>query len=239
MNAYIATQLQNFSKKARGYNMLFNYRLMNLCVKAEPAALMPVTVKYYGREYNLEEVAEIRRPDEYHLEIRAHEQENLKDITKGIFEVHPEFILDMKTEKDPNDNDVQYAFYSMPDVNKDRYDLLNNLTKVFYNECAANIDVAYAKQQALLVDALLNAPLAEADEIKSSAKTIYDGAKEESQKMRDAKLQEIEEAYQKYLQNGGSDNKQSQSGSKESSEDNNDVPEGPLDFDVTKGMKFE
>ena len=31
-------------------------------------------------------------------------------------------------------------------------------------------------------------------------KTIYDGGKDESAKMRDAKLQEIEEAYQRYLE---------------------------------------
>ena len=81
MNTIVNITLQDFAQKLRGYNMLFNYRLMNLCVKAEPAALMPVTVEIMGKEYNLEEVAEIRRPDEYHLEIRANNENNLDDIT--------------------------------------------------------------------------------------------------------------------------------------------------------------
>ena len=245
MNSHLLPQLQDFARKVRGYNMLFNYRLMNLCIKAEPAALMPVTVNYHGSDYNIEEVAELRRPDEYHMEIRANVQDNLQEIIDAIFDVHPEFVLDVKTEKDPHGKDVRYASYSMPDVNKDRYDLLNDLTKAFYNECVVKIDEAYAKVQTVFVDALLNAPAAEADEAKGEMKTIYDNGKDETVKIRDAKLMEIEEAYQKYLQEGGSDQpsqKQSpQSGTDASDAPNhdNDYPEGPLDFDVTKGMKID
>lgn len=200
MNTYINIQLQDFSQRIRGYNMLFNYRLMNLCVKAEPASLMPVTVEVMGREYNLEEVAELRRPDEYHFEIRANNENNLDDVVGAILDVHPEFILDMKTEKDAGDNEHRYAFYSMPEVNKDRYDLLTKLTKGFYDECAIQIDAAYAKEQTRFIDLLLHAPAADVDEAKGEMKTIYDGGKDESAKMRDAKLQEIEEAYQRYLE---------------------------------------
>lgn len=199
MNTYINIQLQDFSQRIRGYNMLFNYRLMNLCVKAEPASLMPVTVEVMGKEYNLEEVAQLRRPDEYHFEIRANNENNLDDIIGGILDVHPEFILEVKTEKDLDDNEHKYAFYSMPEVNKDRYDLLTKLTKGFYDECAVQIDAAYAKEQARFVDLLLHAPATDADEAKGAMKEIYDKGKEETEKIRDEKLKEIEEAYQRYL----------------------------------------
>ena len=199
MNTYINIQLQDFSQRIRGYNMLFNYRLMNLCVKAEPASLMPVTVEVMGKEYNLEEVAQLRRPDEYHFEIRANNENNLDDIIGGILDVHPEFILEVKTEKDLDDNEHKYAFYSMPEVNKDRYDLLTKLTKGFYDECAVQIDAAYAKEQARFVDLLLHAPAADADEAKGAMKEIYDKGKEETEKIRDEKFKEIEEAYQRYL----------------------------------------
>lgn len=205
MNTLINIQLQDFVQKIRGYNMLFNYRLMNLCVKAEPAAFVPVTVEIMGKEYNLEEVAEIRRPDEDHLEVRANNENNLDDIVGGIFDMHPEFILEMKTEKDVNDNDRKFASYSMPDVDKDRYDLLTKLTKTFYDECDVQIDAAYAKQQARFVNDLLNAPAEDADEAKGEMKSIYDDGKEEAKKIRDAKLKEIEEAYQRYLEGHPSD----------------------------------
>ena len=222
MNTYINIQLQDFSQRVRGYNMLFNYRLMNLCVKAEPASLMPVTVEVMGREYNLEEVAELRRPDEYHFEIRANNENNLDDVINAIFDVHPEFIFEMKTEKDAGDNEHQYAFYSMPDVNKDRYDVLTKLTKGFYDECAVQMDAAYTKEQARFVDLLLHAPAEEADEAKGEMKTVYDGAKEETGQIRDAKLKEIEEAYERYLKNHPED-------------DNTDEDPG---YDVVRGMRM-
>ena len=207
MNALINIQVEDFSQKVRGYNMLFNYRLMNLCVKAEPAALIPVTVEFGNSEYNLEDVAEIRRPDEYHLEVRSKNENTLKDIIAAIMDVHPEFILAMKTEKDIVDNDIPYAYYSMPDVDKDRYNLLNNLTRGFHHECAAHIDAAYAKQQARFVETFLHAPVEESDETKKELKSIYDGGKEEAANIRDAKLKEIEEAYQRYLEkNPSADN---------------------------------
>ena len=225
MNTYINIQLQDFSQRIRGYNMLFNYRLMNLCVKAEPASLMPVTVEVMGREYNLEEVAELRRPDEYHFEIRANNENNLDDVVSAIMDVHPEFIFEMKTEKDAGDNEHKYAFYSMPDVNKDRYDLLTKLTKGFYDECAAQIDAAYAKQQARFVNDLLHAPVADADEAKGDMKTIYDSGKEETGKIRDEKLKEIEEAYQRYLVDHPEE------------DPDIDEDEGP-GYDVVRGMKM-
>ena len=225
MNTYINIQLQDFSQRIRGYNMLFNYRLMNLCVKAEPASLMPVTVEVMGREYNLEEVAELRRPDEYHFEIRANNENNLDDVISAIIDVHPEFILEEKTEKDAGDNEHRYAFYSMPDVNKDRYDLLTKLVKGFYDECAAEIDAAYAKEQTRFIDLLLHAPAADVDEAKGEMKTIYDGGKEETEKIRDEKLKEIEEAYQRYLIEHPED------------DPDNDEDEGP-GYDVVRGMRM-
>ena len=226
MNTIVNITLQDFAQKLRGYNMLFNYRLMNLCVKAEPAALMPVTVEILGKEYNLEEVAEIRRPDEYHLEIRANNENNLDDITGYIFDVHPEFILEMKTEKDTDDNEHRYASYSMPDVDKDRYDLLTKLTKSFYDECTVQIDAAYAKEQAKFVDLLLHAPAEDADEAKGEMKTLYDDGKDEAEQIRDAKLMEIEEAYQHYLEGHPSDIYYDE-----------DLDEDNPDYDVVKEWK--
>ena len=180
--------------------MLFNYRLMNLCVKAEPAALMPVTVVLSGKDFNLEEVAETRRPDEYHFEIRPNNEKDLKDIINAIFQVHPEFILEMKSEKDLAEEEKKFLLYTMPEVNKDRYKLLNNLTRGFYDECAIHIDEAYAKEQLRFADTLLHAPIEEADEAKGELKSIYEGGKDETTQIRDVKLKEIEDAYQHYLE---------------------------------------
>jgi len=219
MNNYINARLQEFAQKINGYNMLFNYRMMNLCVKAEPAALVPVIVTVEGKQFDLEEVAEIRRPDDYHFEIRAKNERPLQNIIEGIMDVHPEFIMEKKTEKDLEDKEVLYLSYKMPPVNKDRHDLLSDTTKVFYDECVANIEAAHTKQEALFVEALLHAPVDEANEAKDGVKTLYDNGKDEAEKLYNAKIEEIENAYQDYL----------------SSDQENDDTE---DFDFSKGMRF-
>ena len=52
MNNYIALELTEFQKKTNGYLTMFNYRLANYCVKAEPTAMLPITVVLAGKEYN-------------------------------------------------------------------------------------------------------------------------------------------------------------------------------------------
>ena len=198
MNSYYYTQLKDFTEKARGYNMMFNYRMMNLCVKAEPGALVPVIVTVGGKDYNLEEVAQIRRPDDYVFEIRANNGDYLQNIIDGIMDVHPEFVFEMKTEKDIEDKDVNYAQYTMPEVDKERYDLLSETTKAFYNECLVSIDAVYAQKEAKLAEVAVHAPAEDVQQIKDELDEYYNNAKDEAQKMRDMKLQEIEEAYLHY-----------------------------------------
>ena len=137
MNNYISFETIDLAKKLKGYNMLFNYRMSNLCVKAEPTALMPVTVFVAGTEYNLEDVANILRPDDFSFDVYPKNQNNLQDIITGILDAHPEFKMELKTDKAEMEGgaDTQHVFYTMPPVDKDRRKLLNETTKTFHKTC--------------------------------------------------------------------------------------------------------
>ena len=201
MNNYISFETIDFAKKLKGYNMLFNYRMSNLCVKAEPTALMPVTVFVAGTEYNLEEVANILKPDDFSFDVYPKNQNNLQDIISGIFDVHPEFKMELKTDKAENEGgaDTQHVFYTMPPVDKDRRKLLNETTKTFHKECMVNLDLAYADLQARLVEPYTQMSPQNVDEARKGFKKVYDKAREECDKMLQLKLNEIEEGYQRYL----------------------------------------
>ena len=201
MNNYISFETIDFAKKLKGYNMLFNYRMSNLCVKAEPTALMPVTVFVAGTEYNLEEVANILKPDDFSFDVYPKNQNNLQDIISGIFDVHPEFKMELKTDKAENEGgaDTQHVFYTMPPVDKDRRKLLNETTKTFHKECKANLDITYAELQARLVEPYTQMSPQDVDEARKGFKKVYDKAREECDKMLQLKLNEIEEGYQRYL----------------------------------------
>lgn len=201
MNNYISFETIDFAKKLKGYNMLFNYRMSNLCVKAEPTALMPVTVFVAGTEYNLEEVANILKPDDFSFDVYPKNQNNLQDIISGIFDVHPEFKMELKTDKAENEGgaDTQHVFYTMPPVDKDRRKLLNETTKTFHKECMVDLDVTYADLQARLVEPYTQMSPQDVDEARKGFKKVYDKAREECDKMLQLKLNEIEEGYQRYL----------------------------------------
>lgn len=201
MNNYISFETIDFAKKLKGYNMLFNYRMSNLCVKAEPTALMPVTVFVAGTEYNLEEVANILKPDDFSFDVYPKNQNNLQDIISGIFDVHPEFKMELKTDKAENEGgaDTQHVFYTMPPVDKDRRKLLNETTKTFHKECKVNLDITYAELQARLVEPYTKMSPQDVDEARKGFKKVYDKAREECDKMLQLKLNEIEEGYQRYL----------------------------------------
>lgn len=201
MNNYISFETIDFAKKLKGYNMLFNYRMSNLCVKAEPTALMPVTVFVAGTEYNLEEVANILKPDDFSFDVYPKNQNNLQDIISGIFDVHPEFKMELKTDKAENEGgaDTQHVFYTMPPVDKDRRKLLNETTKTFHKECKVNLDITYADLQARLVEPYTQMSPQDIDEARKGFKKVYDDARDECDKMLQLKLNEIEEGYQRYL----------------------------------------
>ena len=198
MNNYISFETIDFAKKLKGYNMLFNYRMSNLCVKAEPTALMPVTVFVAGTEYNLEEVANILKPDDFSFDVYPKNQNNLQDIISGIFDVHPEFKMELKTDKAENEGgaDTQHVFYTMPPVDKDRRKLLNETTKTFHK---VNLDVTYADLQARLVEPYTQMSPQDVDEARKGFKKVYDDSRDECDKMLQLKLNEIEEGYQRYL----------------------------------------
>lgn len=201
MNNYIAFEISEFQKKLNGYNMLFNYRMSNLCVKVEPTALMPVTVILANAEYNLEEVADIIKVDDFSIDVYPKNQNNLQQVIDGIFDVHPEFKMELKTDKAETEGgeDKHHAFYTMPEVNKERRDLLNDLTKTFHKECQLNLDATYAELQVRLMEPYTKMSPAEVDEARQGFENVFNKAKETCDKLLQLKLNEIEEGYQRYL----------------------------------------
>lgn len=201
MNNYITFELTDLAKKLKGYIMLFNYRLSNFCVKAEPTALMPVTVTLANVEYNLEEVANIMKPDDFSFDVYPKNQNNLQEVINGVFDAHPEFKMELKTDKAENEGgeDKHHVLYTMPPVDKNRRKLLNEAAKTFHKECVVNLDVTYAELQARLVEPYTKMSPLEIDEARKAFKKAYDLSKDQCDKMLEQKQNEIEEGYQRYL----------------------------------------
>ena len=64
MDLFYKTKLNSAEKKMGSYMTLLNFRYQNLCVKAEPVALIPVDVHVFDEIMNIEEVAEVAVTDD-------------------------------------------------------------------------------------------------------------------------------------------------------------------------------
>jgi hypothetical protein len=105
----------------------------------------------------------------------------------------------MEVVDDPGDTGTTHIVYTMPDVNKDRRDLLKNTAKVFYEECNIEIEKECGKYITSLSDLDGRLPMEEVSEISMVLKHIREDYREKSNDLYQQKLAEIEEGYQQYL----------------------------------------
>ena len=200
MDLFLSTRVNAFQEKAGGYLALLGYRYMNLCVKAEVAALLPVAVDVMGTNMHLEDVALIATPDNYHFAIypKVEEKNYIQQIVNGILFSHPEFKLSMKKTQILNE-EKQYLEYEMPEVDKNRRDLLNEAVKTLYDEAKVNIEKLYAEEKAALVD--LRKAFNDED-IKKTDEELdknHDLVLDKILNIKIQKLDEVEAGYQRYL----------------------------------------
>ena len=182
-----------------------NFRFLNLCVKAEEASLLPVKVNIEGEAQNLEDVATTAKKNDYEFMIVPTYTDDMPHISQGIAMVHPEFkqsfekmtVDSMNLKQDTVKKDIPYILVTMPDVDDDRYDFMKQTVKTMYDDCKTNMEAEKAKAAATLAPLLADEP--EADEITR----YFDSLAKEWQIKRDdmyeAKIKEIEEAYEKWL----------------------------------------
>ena len=195
--------------KLSGYTGMLNYHYMNLCVEAEPAALLSINVtNIEGNEYNLEEVADCMKPDDLTFEIVPHEMEMLPFIQKGIAKTHPEFkqeVIEPKEEdhfflSDSAEYEAErHIICTMPEVDNDRYQFLTEAVKTLYDECETEVSKVKAKYSETLADKTSALPKEEADEAKKEMEKLTTQYDDIRKKSRDNKEKEIEESHKKWL----------------------------------------
>ena len=187
-------------------NAQFSYRLMNLCVKAEPVSLLSVEAMIEGESQKLEKCAQIGKEDDYSFQIFPNYDGDIPALAKAIFMDHPEFKQELKTmqvdisedESKPDMQDVYYIQVTMPEVDDNRYDVLKNGVKGLYEENKAQMEAVSAKYDAKFATLLDGESPEDAKKVKEArdkqTKTWY----EQRDKIYNDKLQEIEDAHEKW-----------------------------------------
>lgn len=175
MKRSIISQYDQLKGRLSGYVAMMNFRYMNLCIKAEEASLIPITVMIEGEGKRLEDVARIAKDGEYDFKVFPIYDEDLFSIGKGIAMAHPEFKQDRKNlnlEMDDGEKvDVEYLQITMPDVDKNRYDLLKETTNAMYEQCKVQMEAAKTETESQIA-------LMTADEKENELDKLHKALKE-------------------------------------------------------------
>jgi ribosome recycling factor len=202
MRKSIEALISEMKSKMSGYAVMLQYRYMNLCVKAEPAALLSFTVTDdEGEETNLEDVASAGMANDYQFEIYPNDPKMVFAICKGIKTAHPEFKIDTRTEESDEESEENQVVIvcTMPEVNKDRHDLLIEGVDTLYDQCKAKLDANHATYKTRLTAKLVGSSEGDVQEAEDELEKVYKTHDDICLEYKEEKVKEIEEAYQRYL----------------------------------------
>ena len=109
-------------------------------------------------------------------------------------------LLELVKPEDSNEENERYLILTMPEVNKDRHDALIDSVNVLYDGCKAKMDKTSAEYRVKLEAKIVTLPT---DDERNQAKVALEDSIKNHQDIIDTvkadKLKEIEEAYQRYL----------------------------------------
>lgn len=186
-------------QKMNGHAMLFYFHLSNLCITADPMALLSATIKIEGKELNLEEVASVAIPNDKQFAVLPKDKEYLAPIIKAIKLEHPEFEIEEKTEKDEitgEDNVVIY--YTMPAMKKERHDVCMEYIKAQFDVTNTKLEAIFSQGSAKVALKMANASEENMQLAKDKLQEIYDWHMGTVKKLKEDKEKEVEDAYQAF-----------------------------------------
>ena len=178
-------------------------------MKAEEVSLLPIQAMVEGELQNLEKCTTIAKKDDYSFMIFPNFEEDMLAVAKGIISVHPEFKQEEKTMKvdtldsdgNPTEADAPYILVTMPEVDDDRYDLLKDATNALHEACKNQMNAANSKADINLAELTVDESEENIQLIKAERDKLNKQWNDQRENLYNAKLQEIEEAHNKWLAN--------------------------------------
>ena len=200
MKLELEMTLTEFDHVLSGYTALLNLRLMNLCVKAEAAALLAVEVPFKGEKKRIEDVAKVAIPTDEYMEIYPLHEDLIQPIIQSVLEVHPEFKPSRESVHiEEQDKDYRFVRFTMPEVDANRRDLLNSGVDACVSITKAQLDASKQRYMLRLTPDMQGLSDEETDEVKKQFDKYYDMNMELTNTSSDEKKKEIEDGYQRYL----------------------------------------
>jgi hypothetical protein len=207
MRRAIIREYDKLAENLSNYVAVMNYRFMNLCVKAEPVSLLPITVMIDGESQKLEECVQLGKDGDYMFALFPKYEEDMGSIMRGVALAHPEFKQEIKqmsvTVPEENgrerEQEVDYLQVTMPEVDDERYDVLKEGVKLVYDECKAQMEVANNKAKVKFTELSVIETKENLELLDNELDKLNNQWNAQRDRLRDIKLEEINSAYNKWL----------------------------------------
>lgn len=200
-----------------GHVAVMSYGYCQLCVKADASSLLSLEIFDGGMVKHIEDVADVYVHDEEDdndkIDIVPKHNEYFQDLIMGINQEHPEFKITIEDGEGPSEDielpeginydkdslDSKFIRVTMPEVDKNRRDLINTAVDALNQVCKTRMTACQVKCNAQVTEQLIGAPEADLEEAKKTMEEVYDQYKDMCNNLTDDKKKEVEEAYQRYL----------------------------------------
>lgn len=209
MKTKLEIVLDEYEDLMAGQVNYFLYCLLNLSMKADGTAMLSARITVKGEEKNIEDVATVAKTNDYQYCIVPKGDEFLEPIIKGIALVHPEMkvnimamdsngLTPLAVNDEVPEGKTRVITLDVPEVNKDRYDTINQAIDTFYDKCKVDMEgykQKYAVKLATTIEGM------DKDTAEGAKETFDDITKDYAEKrdnLRDKKKAEADDAYQHY-----------------------------------------
>ena len=208
MKRSIVNTLNELNGRIMGHVAVMSYGYCQLCVKADASSILGFEETWNGLPQKIEDLADVyvhaEEGDDDKLDLFPKRSEYLPLLAKGIFEIHPEFKQDLLTfegvDKEDEDNpDAKYLRLIMPEVNKDRRDVIMEAIDLLYKQCVAKLDALKVKYGVMITKQTATSDPAAVKEAQDTLTEQIDQGKEMCENLTAEKRKEVEDAYQRYL----------------------------------------
>lgn len=208
MKRSIVNTLNELNGRIMGHVAVMSYGYCQLCVKADASSILGFEETWNGLPQKIEDLADVyvhaEEGDDDKLDLFPKRSEYLPLLAKGIVEIHPEFKQDLLTfegvdKEDEDSPDAKYLRLTMPEVNKDRRDVIMDALDLLHKQCLVKLDALKVKYEAKLTQLTVTSDPAAVKEAQDTLTEQIDQGKEMCENLTEEKRKEVEDAYQRYL----------------------------------------
>ena len=202
MDRNLSILVRDMESRITGKLNSMKFHFFNICVDADPVALLSISVSDGGIDRHLEDMVDVAKKDDMTFVFMPQEGTDLDVIVPAIGETHPEFMLEMSECRKSTDSDetVPLLIVTVPYVDKHRKESLEKAVGTYKDAFCTYVDAEVNVAKVKMAPYLLTATKEDKDIVEQIVKDKAKEYKEMAETAAADRIQKIEDAYKKYLE---------------------------------------